>query len=330
MTAEKLTGTGLALAGSTLQGTSGRAIRVPLAFNDLAEAVSLAEETGYGGVWVPDHGVWEPFGLLAAMAHRTEGILLAPGVVTIASRPAAAMVAAALTLDRVSNGRAILGLGGGGEQRVDLVASYVEEVHHDLHGEVPVYLAALGPRMAEAAGKVADGVLLNWCTPARVERAREELARITIAVYVRACLGHDEEHAYRSLAWSEAPPAVVPRHENRKHGGNEEANPKNFPHRRELPPHPETHIPQSPLCIKKRIIRFYSFSVLLQSKSVYIAHINRFNPPSSVSPHSPGAARVDHRRNQARCGPGSETCRSRVLQHAGHDRTIHRPEAESR
>jgi alkanesulfonate monooxygenase SsuD/methylene tetrahydromethanopterin reductase-like flavin-dependent oxidoreductase (luciferase family) len=198
MTADKLTGTALAVAGSTIHATPRGEVRVPMPFGALAEAVSLAEETGYRAVWVPDHGVWDPFGLLAAFAHRTARILLAPGVVTVTSRPAEAMAAAAATLDRVSGGRAILGLGSGGERRVDRVAGYVDQVRRGLHQEVPVYLAALGPRMVGAAARVADGVLLNWCTPARVERAREESAG-TIAVYVRACLGHQEEHALAAL-----------------------------------------------------------------------------------------------------------------------------------
>lgn len=222
MTADKLTGTALALAGSTIQRVFGQELRIPMPFTELAQAVSLAEDTGYQAVWVPDHGVWDPFSLLAACALRTERIRLAPGVVTITSRSPEAMGAAAGTLDRVSGGRAILGLGSGRERRIERVASYLEELQNHRPGDVPVYLAALGPRMVTFAGGNADGVLLNWCTPARVERAREELARvgwivndkprwdITVAVYVRACLGHDEEHALAALREAVAMYAGIP------------------------------------------------------------------------------------------------------------------------
>jgi alkanesulfonate monooxygenase SsuD/methylene tetrahydromethanopterin reductase-like flavin-dependent oxidoreductase (luciferase family) len=53
-------------------------------------------------------------------------------------------------------------------------------------------------------------VLLNWCTPDRVAEARAQVRRgaeragrppsgVTVAVYVRACLGHDEQHALVAL-----------------------------------------------------------------------------------------------------------------------------------
>jgi 5,10-methylenetetrahydromethanopterin reductase len=222
MTADKLTGTGLALAGSTIHRIFGQELRIALPFDDLAEAASLAEATGYRAVWVPDHGVWDPFALLAGLAGGTDRILLAPGVVPISARPPEALGAAAGTLDRISGGRAILGLGSGPERRLERMIAYLDELEDHRPGDVPLYLAALGPRMVELAGGRADGVLLNWCTPARVERAREELARvrlivndkprwdITVAVYVRACLGHQEEHALSALRQAVGTYAGIP------------------------------------------------------------------------------------------------------------------------
>ncbi len=60
------------------------------------------------------------------------------------------------------------------------------------------------------AGEVADGVLLNWCTPERVRAARTAIqegaaaagrdpADVTVAVYVRASLGASEEACMRAL-----------------------------------------------------------------------------------------------------------------------------------
>jgi 5,10-methylenetetrahydromethanopterin reductase len=212
--AVRLTGTGVALAGSTHLRIFDQDVRARHPIEDLVRAVRTAEETGYGSVWIPDHGVWEPFALLSALAQRSSSIGLATGVVTITSRRPETMAAAATTLDQVSGGRAILGLGSGPESRLSRVGRYVGEVRSHLSGEVPVVLAALGPGMVELAGMDADGVLLNWCTPDRVRRAREELLRhgpalvdVTegeprppvVAVYVRACLGHDEAHALEVL-----------------------------------------------------------------------------------------------------------------------------------
>src|SRR5918996_5688807 len=117
MTADNRPGTAVALAGSTVRGSFGSWTRTPLPFDDLAGAVSLAEETGYGSVWVPDHGVWDPFTLLAALAPRTDRIGLATGVVTLSARRPAGIAAGALTVDRVSAGRGLVGGGGGPERR---------------------------------------------------------------------------------------------------------------------------------------------------------------------------------------------------------------------
>ena len=74
----------------------------------------------------------------------------------------------------------------------------------------PIWLAALGERMLRVAGEVADGVLLNWCTPERVAHARRVVdeaasdsgrdpSSVTVAVYVRACLGVDGSAALEAL-----------------------------------------------------------------------------------------------------------------------------------
>jgi probable F420-dependent oxidoreductase len=203
-------GTGLALAGSVLERRDGADVRVRRPFEELVEAVAVAEETGYRSVWVPDHGVWEPFSVLAGLAQRVSAIGLAPGVVTVQSRDPASMASAASTVAAVSGGRFALGLGAGHESRVDHVGAYVEDLRGRLDG-LPIFLAALGPRMIEAAGRVADGVLLNWCTPSRVRTARESLpGTVAVAVYVRACLGHDEAHALEALRPMVAMYASIP------------------------------------------------------------------------------------------------------------------------
>jgi len=74
-----------------------------------------------------------------------------------------------------------------------------------------IYLAALGPRMCELAGEVADGVLLNWIPPAAVpasvrhvetgaKRAGRSLADVDVAVYVRTCVTDEPEPVRETLA----------------------------------------------------------------------------------------------------------------------------------
>ncbi|MGZ8578551.1 MAG: LLM class flavin-dependent oxidoreductase, partial [Actinomycetota bacterium] len=74
-----------------------------------------------------------------------------------------------------------------------------------------IWVAALGPKAVRVAGEVADGVILNWCTPERVEEAAARVAEaaeaadrdpsaVTVAVYVRGCVLDDEDAALAAAA----------------------------------------------------------------------------------------------------------------------------------
>lgn len=77
----------------------------------------LAEELGFDHVLVQDHaynpGFVETWTLISALAGATEKIALGPNVMTTPLRLPAMIAKEAATLDRISNGRLILGLGAG-------------------------------------------------------------------------------------------------------------------------------------------------------------------------------------------------------------------------
>ena len=141
--------------------------------------------------------------LLGFLAAGTERIDLGVGVVNPYTRPPALLAMAAATLDRLSGGRLILGLGRSERELIEGVLGIpygrprerlreaVESVRALLAGEtvegvrlaltpssdhVPIYVAAIGPRALRLAGAVADGVVLNAYAPAAyVRRAVAEL-----------------------------------------------------------------------------------------------------------------------------------------------------------
>jgi probable F420-dependent oxidoreductase len=98
----------------------------------LAEAESLtvrAEELGLDGVFVPDHilakpattqhygGHWpDPFSLLAYLAGRTRRVRLGASVIVLPYRNALVAAKAAATVDQVSGGRFIFGVGVGWDE----------------------------------------------------------------------------------------------------------------------------------------------------------------------------------------------------------------------
>lgn len=76
---------------------------------------------------------------------------------------------------------------------------------------VPVYLAAMGPRMLQLSGQCADGVTPNWCTAEQIAWMREHVARgargsdrnaadVPFALYIRVCIDEDEDAARRTFA----------------------------------------------------------------------------------------------------------------------------------
>jgi 5,10-methylenetetrahydromethanopterin reductase len=226
---------------------TGLALRDPLPWPHLVQAVQTAEETGYEAVFVPEIAGRESFSTLSGFAIATSSIVLGSGVVSVWSRHPSTTAMGAATIQELSGGRFILGVGAGASRGseagrftarmgpIELVRRYVSAVREILAGQAirsadrddpfgldgfslglppdpppPIWLAALGDRMVRMAGEVADGVLLNWCTPQRVARARELLnetarrrgrdpAGMTVAVYVRACLGLEEPIALTAL-----------------------------------------------------------------------------------------------------------------------------------
>jgi alkanesulfonate monooxygenase SsuD/methylene tetrahydromethanopterin reductase-like flavin-dependent oxidoreductase (luciferase family) len=208
------------------------ALRDPLPWPDVLEIVGTAEQTGYEAVFVPEISGREAFSTLAAIATRTSTLRLGTGVVTTVSRRASVTAMAAATLHDVSGGRMVLGIGTGpsGAGALARLRAYVADVRAALAGgaieeerrgspfrltlaverAVPIWVAALGPTAVALGAEVADGVLLNWCTPERVASARREIDEaaaaagrdprsVTIGVYVRAVVGQEAEHALSPL-----------------------------------------------------------------------------------------------------------------------------------
>src|SRR5262245_24536789 len=81
----------------------------------LVQAAREAEPLGYTQVWVTDDRLQrDPFTVLAALASATSTVRLGPGVTNPFSRHPALIATAIATLDELSDGRAVLGLGAGG------------------------------------------------------------------------------------------------------------------------------------------------------------------------------------------------------------------------
>jgi 5,10-methylenetetrahydromethanopterin reductase len=172
----------------------GRAPRQTLL---VAQAADVA---GIDAIWASeDPEGWDAFAVLSAIAAVTERADLGTSVTSPYPRHPNLLAASVATLDRISGGRAVLGLGRGQaewhrnalgidtgdpltalEETVALLrqwwqpphrASSSDEGHfrvrgwerviHPRQGQVPIYLAAAGPRALDLAGAICDGVIFN-------------------------------------------------------------------------------------------------------------------------------------------------------------------------
>src|SRR5438034_11712622 len=120
-------------------GRTGVVLRAAIRWHQLVQVVLTAEETGYEAVFVPEIAGREAFSTLAGFALSSSKILLGTGVVTVRSRSPVATAMAAATLQDLSGGRLVLGIGvgsaagrGGEPGPSQLVAQYVELVHRIL------------------------------------------------------------------------------------------------------------------------------------------------------------------------------------------------------
>lgn len=168
----------------------------------LAEAylrATLAEQAGADSLWViqmPNQR--ENMMVLSGLAAHTTTVSLGPSIVPMYSRPPVVMAQTAMTLDEISRGRLILGLGLGNpmvgqwmlgsapapplqstREYLTIVTSLIRTGEVSFAGRyhsgnatyagprragLPVYLGTFGPRMLELAGELADGVILFLCT----------------------------------------------------------------------------------------------------------------------------------------------------------------------
>ncbi len=199
----------------------------------------LAEELGYAGVWVADsHSVFRDACIvLGNAALATRRILLASGVTPTPTRHPAAIASAWATLQELSGGRALLGLGVGDSavRNLGLRPEKLAVFEHKLltirglmRGEtvsyegqslrmpwaqfdVPIIMACSGPKSLQLGGRLADGVLFQvGSDPTLVRYALEHiragaqaagrrLEDLRLIMRVACCVSDDREAAREAV-----------------------------------------------------------------------------------------------------------------------------------
>lgn len=173
----------------------------------VSDVIGLAQATeslGFHKLWLWDSWASKDGYIgLALAAQNTKNLLLGTGVAPTPLRHSALLVNSIATVDDLSDGRAILGIGSGGQAtcgrlgvRKARIAEFREEmklIRHLLGGgevtaktqpyriesverQIPLYTAAWGPRMQEVSGELADGIIIMG--PERPEVFEQKIARV--------------------------------------------------------------------------------------------------------------------------------------------------------
>jgi F420-dependent oxidoreductase-like protein len=185
--------------------------------------IQEADRLGFHSVWTAEAYGGDAVTPCAWIAAQTERIHVATGIMQMPARTPAMTAMTATSLDQLSGGRFLLGLGVSGPQVVEgwhgvpygkpllRTREYVRilreiwarerPLEHDgehyqipyrgpgasgfgkplrciLHGrQIPIYIAAIGPKSIEQTAEIADGWLPVWFSPYRTQVFQEHLQR---------------------------------------------------------------------------------------------------------------------------------------------------------
>ena len=179
---------------------------------DIVDCIQLADELGYESAWMAEGHGGDQFSILTACALKTKNILLGTSITSVFVRSAPTIAMAAASVDHFSQGRFVLGLGTSHKVQVepehglafekavprlrecvqivrDLLregeVSYQGSVYNienfdfwfePLRREIPIYVAAVFPKMLEVCGEISQGALMTWCTLEHAETAAWHVA----------------------------------------------------------------------------------------------------------------------------------------------------------
>jgi F420-dependent oxidoreductase-like protein len=172
-----------------------------------------ADELGYDSIWIPEAWAYEAFSLLTEIAVHTRHIQLATGIVNVFSRSPGLLAMHAATLDEISEGRFILGLGTSGakviegfhgipyEKPLTRMREYIKVIQTLISGgrlsdsevkswelrhfklemtpvrdRIPIYCACLNDKAIRMVGELADGWVPTFWPYQQLDKGRALLA----------------------------------------------------------------------------------------------------------------------------------------------------------
>jgi len=223
-------------------------LTIPMLPFDVRRSVELArkaEDLGYTDAWAAESGGTDGFSVAAATGIATEKMRIGIAIVPIFTRPPALIAMSTLSAYQACGGRFCLGLGASSptiverwmglefdkpltrtRETIDAVRAALTGDKVNVDGEtvqikgfrleqgttdkVPLFLAALGPKMLALAEESADGVALFLTSEAGVRFAKEHAPSCETLARLICFVGDDPAEVRDFARWLLTPYLTVP------------------------------------------------------------------------------------------------------------------------
>ena len=205
-----------------------------LSVEEVLQCTEIASKTGIDSIWIPETWGMENFSMLGAVANNTKTQKIGSSIINIYSRSPSTIAMGSATIDTLSNGRLILGLGTSSvpivedfhgqkfENPVQRMREYVEIIRLSLmkkqinysgkifdlknftlliepkRKSIPIYLAAINEKMVNLCWEIGDGVIF-YLRP--IDEMKKTISKmqsqknIDVACQIITCISNDSEEA---------------------------------------------------------------------------------------------------------------------------------------
>lgn len=205
-----------------------------LSIDEVLRCSEIISNTNTDTVWVPETWGMENFSMLGAVSSKTKNQKIGSSIINIYSRSPSTVAMGAATVDTLSNGRLVLGLGTSSlpivesfhgskfekplqrmRESVDVIRLVLSGKQANYDGEIfklnnftllikptrtkiPIYLAAINKKMVDLAWEIGDGVIF-YLRPINEMRQTvskmQSKKRIDVTCQLITCVSENSEEA---------------------------------------------------------------------------------------------------------------------------------------
>jgi len=205
-----------------------------LTINQVLECTKILSNTDTDTIWIPETWGMENFSMLGMVSQRASKPKIGSSIINIYSRSPSAIAMGAATIDTISNGRLVLGLGTSSlpivedfhgykfDNPVLRMKEYVEIIKLILSGKqvnysgkifnlkkftllikphrekIPIYLAAVNQKMVNLTWEIADGVIFYLRPLNEMKKTIQKMQshrKIDVTSQIISCVSTDAEIA---------------------------------------------------------------------------------------------------------------------------------------